>query len=556
MAALAAFASRIILVPLNWRWTPAETIRALNVAVQGQTGGERGTFALLCDENCKGTARVVAEGMKDKCSVLVSIKACGRRSKTLDLTCSSPGNDVRKRIDVTARQTKNLETSNGIMKKKKKKEEGEKVKDEEDVAAILFTSGTTSRKPKGALLTHKAFFLQAEAKKAIVGYSSKDAHIHCAPLHHVSGLCALVTALRSNAKHHVFVPKFSPRALVSAVRSFKVPEQPVCILAVPSMLKQIHSYLENSAGQERRSMDNVRLGLLGGDAVDGQVARMCSSMFPRASVFSTYGMTEACSSIAIAPVRPEASSSSSTQKLGGHYVGMVCPHLQVAVCDPSSRQIVSSAGSERVGELVIRGPSVCLGYVTEQQQQQQENQKKAPNLNLPHDWFRTGDLGWLDHKGGLYVCGRMNDAIRSGSEMIYPSDVERELHTCQAVKECIVFGLKDDMLGEKACALIVLNQSNSSSSSSGHLREWQGSPLGPGRDERQHDFHVMSRSKALYLKSYLGETRHLASYRTPRLFIVTSQPLPRNATGKVERNAIQSHMQTIVLQSSKVRSKL
>ncbi|QDZ25965.1 hypothetical protein A3770_20p84830 [Chloropicon primus] len=484
------------LVLVNWRWTVREVLEALE-----RTLGIGTPFLLLCDQACSGLGERITHGWdRHRRGACLTLRVCGR--DTMELR----GGNRAERFDLT--RSSSLQ----------------RLGPKDGVAAILFTSGTTSREPKGCVVTHEAFVRQAQSKIGIVGYSKTDVHLHCAPIHHVSGLCALVTAVRAGSEGHVFLPTFSAESFVGALGRLEGEEDvppAVCILAVPAMLIKVKDYLEGTGLAGKKDFPDVRLGLLGGDAVGEVVANLCTEIFPNSSVFSTYGMTEACSSIAIKGIHERSPPS---KNLSGHFVGSPCPHVQVAVLRNGGEDDEGEDGSKvsvssepwRVGEILLRGPSVSPGYVA---------RAGASNALTDGGWFRTGDLGWVDDGGGLHLCGRKSEAIRSGGEMIYPSEVEREIMACDApkVKECVVFGTKDRVLGERACALLVLEQPSASN---------------PG--ENWERFHPLRDLAFRDLVHHLKQERSLASYRIPRLFLETAQPLPRNATGKLERSKIKS----------------
>jgi len=538
----------VVLVPVNWRWTPTEAVRALRgtVAPMPPPGERTKRLVVLCDADCRELAEEVSGRLWDSCAGGYVLEALGGGGKS---------GRAALRVDPI------LFGSAAVDWREEERREGghsgawlgEAPLDA--VAAVLFTSGTTSRRPKGARLTRRAFLLQAEAKAERIGYSRSDAHVHCAPLHHVSGLCALATALHSSrAGRHCFVPRFSPASFLTAVDAFFPSEESVhsedrvCILAVPAMLRQISAHLNtNDFSGERRGMRQVGIGLLGGDAVDEPVAAMCESLFPNARLYCTYGMTEACSSIAIAPVgslaKAEEVARGRTERpgtraavgdlpdLGGHYVGTVLPHVQVAVL-LNGKKVTLAA--KRVGELLLRGPGICLGYQSHRDEDTDEDMDKVVDKVADRGWFATGDLGWLDGQGGVHLCGRKGDAIRSGSEMVYPSDVEMEVARCEGVAECMVFGLPDSLLGQRACCVVAFSQGICASASASSDQGQGTGGIGFGGAA---PFGVMDEEKASLFKQFLRD-RGLASYRIPKTWFVASESLPRTANGKLLRGQV------------------
>ena len=529
LLALAAFDSGAVLVPLNFRWTVREAV----TAVRSVLGRSPFTILVDGDEHC----RRIARGVGEQCSSSSRLYArlSDDREAALDVVVEgAPSGPTRRQIDCS------LPRSLGL----RRPGDGSP----SATAAILFTSGTTSRVPKGAGLTHAAFRAQALAKVALLGLRGADTHLHAAPLSHVSGLAALVTSTTSMATNHLFVPKFSglsyARALVwleSRGDHHGDGRPSVCVLAVPTMLVQLKTHIMDasssspppppSSGTTVSCFPGVRVGLLGGDAVTDAVAKIATELFPRAKIFSTYGMTEACSSISIRQVNQQGERTTRTRTdLGGHYVGKPCRHVEVALLLGKGEKKAARV-AQAPGEVLIRGPSVCSGYIT--------GSKNGGTFVGP-GWFRTGDLGWLDGKGGLHLLGRMSQAIRSGGETVFPLEVEREISCCAAprVRECVVVPVSDAALGQKACALLV-------------LEEKEGAAAEGGRGE----VGAMAADSVALLVDHLKRKRGLASYRVPRLFLRSTSALPRNVAGKIERHlvarAVSAHVAALPPQNTK-----
>lgn len=554
VASLAALDSGSILVPLNWRWTKREAAQAISQVLKNAP------FVLLCDAECEAFGESLSRDFRETCAQRVTVlchlpaKAERRRMRGVEAKCADPkeedgGPRTLSSSFIGARESRHLHL----------RMPGKSA----PIAAILFTSGTSSRKPKGAALTHTAFLEQAQSKISMLGYSSTDCHVHCAPLHHVSGLCALVTAIRSGSRSHVFVPKFSPEDFVRAVRSFQGRGRPrVCVLAVPAMVIRVSNHLGTppTAQEGLGTFPEVRLGLLGGEAAGALVAKICANLFPRARVYATYGMTEACSSIAIKRLGKSEGPldrSLAAQGLGGQFVGAPCPHIDVGLLlhpRPQGEAQAKESGRERreaavsleprhVGEILVRGPSVCAGYVAAPGRGGGVRLWKSELSQAEGGaWFPTGDLGWLDDSGGVHICGRMSEAIRSGGEMIYPSELEREINSCRAlrVEESLVFGVDDQTLGQRACALVVLDAAHD--------------PEDPGATGTRGGGAIrrMSSEREEILRAFLRNERSIASYRIPRTFLQGKEAFPRNGSGKVEREKVKEEARECLAQSERV----
>lgn len=511
LLSLAALDAGVTLVPLSWRWTKRECLEAIKAVVPPEA-----SFTVLCDPRCAALARSVAASSSNhvamrlgKCSgafECAAVESTGDDGVVVRLLCrwlSSPRDlEPPREVDYRTDAPLHLLFPAGG-----------------GPAAILFTSGTTSRAPKGCGHSHAAFLSQASSKALRVGYRRGDRHLHCAPLHHVSGLCALVTAMASRASSHLFIPEFSGENFAAALESVESAEAAgnVCVLAVPAMLSQLSDQVAASAsGRAKRGYPSVRRTLLGGDQVGAGAEAACARLFPRSDVFATYGMTEACSSITIRALgeRPPPFPTEEEREMGGRgqYAGTPLLHIEVKV---------DARESGGVGEVLLRGASVTERRAGAPQQDQSPQKRPWESLG----WLRTGDLGRLDGAGGLYLCGRISDAIRTGGEMVYPSEVEGEISSCEdpKVAECVVVGLPDRVLGQRACAVVVL-AGNDGGSGGGGLTALKGGPRGR-------------------IASHLRRARGLAGFRVPRVWLLSAEPLPRGGTGKVDRRAVRAMAQ-------------
>ena len=205
------------------------------------------------------------------------------------------------------------------------------------------------------------------------------------------------------------------------------------------------------------------------------------------------------------------------------------------------REAAVSLEPRRVGEILLRGPSVCAGYVAAPGRGGGVRLWKSELFQADgRAWFPTGDLGWLDDSGGVHICGRMSEAIRSGGEMIYPSELEREINSCRAlrVKESLVFGVDDQTLGQKACALVVLDAAH-------HPENPGATESGGGAIGR------MSSEREEILRAFLRNERGIASYRIPRTFLQGKEAFPRNGSGKVEREKVKEEAREYLAQSER-----
>jgi O-succinylbenzoic acid--CoA ligase len=323
------------------------------------------------------------------------------------------------------------------------------------VHSIVYTSGTTGR-PKGAILTFGNYWWSALASALNLGLFHDDSWLACLPLFHVGGLSILLRSVICGLTALV-QPRFDPAAVNHAID-----EQGVTIVSVVSaMLDRMLRERE-----DRPYPATLRCVLLGGGPAP--LPLLERAVRARVPVVQTYGLTETASQIAT--LSPE----DAVRKVGS--AGKPLMGSQVKV--------------EADGEIWVRGPTVSPGYL------------HAPPREA--DWLGTGDLGYLDDDGYLYILDRRDDLIVSGGENVYPAEVEAVLLSHPAVAEAGVIGVPDAEWGRTVAAVVV---------------------LAPG-----------SRPATETLQAYCRQ--HLAGYKVPRR-IEFRAALPRTAAGKLLRRELQ-----------------
>lgn len=337
------------------------------------------------------------------------------------------------------------------------------------VQAIVFTSGTTGQ-PKGAMLTYGNHFWSATASAYHLGVLPDDRWLSILPLYHVGGLAVLFRSCLYGAAA-VLQEGFD----LDAVNRSLNEEAITLVSLVPTMLYRL---LPARAGWPER----LRLVLLGGAAASPElVAQAAAAGVP---VATTYGLTEAASQVAT--MLPEE----VRRKPGS--VGRPLLFTEVRVVDDSGAPVPAG----EVGEVVVRGPAVMAGYYGE---------PEATAGALRNGWLHTGDVGYLDDDGDLWLVQRRSDIIVSGGENVYPAEVEAVLRAHPAVAAAAVVGLPDAEWGQQVAALVV-----------------------PGEGQTV---------SAEALRRFARE--RLAGYKLPRR-ITFVEELPQTASGKVARAAVRA----------------
>lgn len=292
-------------------------------------------------------------------------------------------------------------------------------------AAILFTSGTTS-KPKAAMITRENIFFNAVGSSARLGTLPTDRWLMCLPMFHIGGLVMLFRAVLHGACVQL-APKFESAAINNALDHDGV----TLVSLVPTML---HQLLES----RQASPPALRAILLGGAAASETLLhRAFEAGYP---IATTYGLTEATSQVATSDiVRRDDTVPSSTAAPKFGSVGKPLLFATVRIAAENG----GHAPLGVIGEICVRGPMVMAGYF-------QETTRSLVNGEL-----RTGDMGYLDADGDLFVVQRRSDLIVTGGENVYPAEVEAVLREHAMVLDACVVGLMDPVWGQRVAALIV-----------------------------------------------------------------------------------------------------
>ncbi|MEU8239001.1 long-chain fatty acid--CoA ligase [Actinoplanes missouriensis] len=294
-----------------------------------------------------------------------------------------------------------------------------------DVAAIVYTSGTTGR-PKGAELTNLQLYLNADIPGRLFDLRPDDVVITALPLFHVFGMSSTMNvAVRFGAAMSL-IPRFTPHAVLSAVTR----DRATIFDGVPTMFTALLAHPHD----DRYDTSSLRVCISGGDAIPAHVLDAFEKRFG-VPILEGYGMTETAATITF---------NVSPQDRRAYSVGRPVWGVQVQIWDPDGRRL--PAGREHVGEIVTRGYHTMRGY---------HGKPQATAEAFQGGWFHTGDLGCFDEDGYLFVVDRKKELIIRGGYNVYPREVEEVLHRHPGVLMAAVVGVPDDRLGEEVKAFVV-----------------------------------------------------------------------------------------------------
>lgn len=300
----------------------------------------------------------------------------------------------------------------------------------EDLAVILYTSGTTGS-PKGAMLTHGNLTWNAVNVLTDHDITSKDIALLIAPLFHVAALGqgALPVLLKGGCV--LIEQRFDPTRVLKLIAEHRVSN----ITGVPTTYQMLCEH-PDWAETDVSSLRNL---ICGGSAVP---MRVLDAYEDRGMAFTMgYGMTETSPGATTLP----SAYSRSRQGSGGlpHF------HTDVRVVDPTDRPCPPG----EVGEIQVQGPNVITEYWNRPDATASSFVREADGL-----WLKTGDMGYFDEDGFLFVSDRLKDMIISGGENIYPAQVEQQIAALEAVAAVAVIGVADDRWGEVPRAVIMVRE--------------------------------------------------------------------------------------------------
>lgn len=338
------------------------------------------------------------------------------------------------------------------------------------VQSIIYTSGTT-RNPKGVQLTYGNHWHSAVASAFNLGIDRSDRWLLCLPLYHVGGLAIIWRSAIAGAAA-ILHQKFEPEAIIQAI----VTESVTTISLVPTMLKRILEREEFSTSLPY--WQNLRGILLGGAAPHQLLIERCLEL--NLPIMPTYGLTEAASQVTTLLPKDLA------RKPGSSGQPLPCDRIKIAAIEDMHKEVAIG----EVGQILVRGANVMRGYIHQSQDA------------IQSVWFCTGDLGYIDREGFLYVVSRRTDLIISGGENIYPTEIEAILQMHPEIVEVCIIGTEDMEWGQIVTAVAVTRQAIALND----LQEFCAS-------------------------------HRLARYKLPRLLYLVDA-LPKTATGKISHQKV------------------
>ena len=348
--------------------------------------------------------------------------------------------------------------------------------DTHDVAIIMYTSGTTGL-PKGAMLTHGNIMWNNFNASLAFGGSRDDVIITVAPLFHIGGLNVMTLGSFHTGSTLVLLRNFDAGQVLADIERYRVTH----MFGAPAM----YLFMSQQPQFADTDLSSIQILICGAAPVPETLIELYEAR--DISFCQGYGLTET------APFSSFLTPEWARSKLGS--AGQPPLYSDTRIVDDNNREL----GPGERGEICLRGPNIMKGYW---------NRPNATAEAIDSEgWFHSGDVGYLDEDGFLFICDRLKDMVISGGENVYPAEVEGVLYQHEAVAEVAVVGLPDERWGEAVTAVVALT---------------------PGKELTLEQLREFAESK-------------LARYKLPlRLHIV--EALPRNPAGKVLKFVIKEQL--------------
>ena len=343
-----------------------------------------------------------------------------------------------------------------------------------DLAGLFYTGGTTGV-AKGVMLSHRNFLANTLNSMPAFNFQEGARWLHVAPMFHIADGCAVFGATMGMSTH-VFIPGFTPARTMQAIQDHRVTNT----LLVPTMVNMV----VNDPTVGDYDLSSIRDIVYGASPMPEAVIVKALEILPNCGFTHAYGQTE-CAPL-VTYTGPEFHVLEGPNAGRFKSAGRAAYAVDVRVFDENDDEVPYGT----VGEVCVRGANVMVGYWNKPEQTAQA---------LRGGWMHTGDGGYMDEQGFVYIVDRMKDMIISGGENIFSAEVENTLHQHLAIAECAVIGIPHEKWGEQVHAVVRLHDGKSAT-----------------------DQELIEFSHTL-----------IAGFKCPRSVSFVSDPLPLSGAGKI-----------------------
>ena len=352
---------------------------------------------------------------------------------------------------------------------------------EDAIAGIFYTGGTTGF-PKGVMQTHTALFASAISLAAACEADQSCVGLHAAPMFHMAdlALCFMFTLL---AAKHVIIPAFDPKAVLEICDAKGITDA----LLVPAMVQMVFDHPEFDAGK----LQNLQRILYGGSPMPEGLIRRVMKALPNLHMTQAYGQTELAPVATVLQPVDHVLEGDRAKLLRS--AGRAAYSVQIKTIDEEGNTLPTG----EIGEVCVSGANNMLGYW---------NKPEETEKALINGWVHTGDAGYIDEEGYLFIVDRVKDMVVTGGENVYTSEVESVVSTHPSVAQVAVVGIPHDEWGEAVHAIVV-----------------------PAPGAEKDEAAIIAHCK-----------EQIAGYKCPKSVEFRDEPMPLSGAGKILKRELRA----------------
>ena len=344
----------------------------------------------------------------------------------------------------------------------------------DDLAGIYYTGGTTGF-PKGVMLTHTNLWTSAICMPSLVDLDDSKRVLHAAPMFHLADGAMTQGGMLAGATH-VFIPMFTPAGTIKAITDYKTTHA----LLVPVMIQMVI----NDPSLKEADMSSLELVLYGASPITESVLVQAMNALPNAKFAQGYGQTELAPLATILSTKYHVTEGPNSGKLKS--AGQAIPCVEIRIVNPDAEELPLG----EIGEIAVRGANAMVGYW---------NKPKETAVSLRNGWIHTGDAGYMDEEGFVFLVDRVKDMIVSGGENVYSAEVENAVSNHPAVEQVVVIGIPSEKWGEQVHAEVILKEGQTAT-----------------------EEEIIATTK-----------EYIANYKCPRSITFRTEPFPLSGAGKL-----------------------
>lgn len=351
---------------------------------------------------------------------------------------------------------------------------------DEDLYAVFYTGGTTGM-PKGVAMSHRALGYGSISYLALLPTIEDLSFLYIGGFFHFSGASALFYITMAGGKH-VILPKFEPVPVMQAISTHRTTN----MVMVPTMVNMLLHHPDFA----KYDLSSMQTCIYGGSPMPEALMEAAARSLPGWRFFQIYGMTETCGFATMLRWRDHVFSGANARRIRS--CGQPAPGVEVRIVDPETGAVLPPG---ELGEIAMRSDYLMTGYL---------NRPDQTAEVLRDGWMHSGDAGYLDEDGFLYVADRVKDMIVTGGENVFSIEVERALFMHPAVREAAVIGIPSEEWGEAVHAVVV----------------------------PEPDASITAEELIAHCRQLIG------GYKCPKSVEFRHEPLPVTPVGKVRKNVL------------------